>query len=147
MPLARATGIGSTADCADHSKSVCRRQRSTISSPVMASAMVVIGPRCYPNRKGFTTGNKATGGTGEPGEPGNRGKGKGEGKDPLNSISPIPFFPCSPLPVPLFPFSLFPLPLYAFPLLSGKSETEGNPDRRRACLAGHHQYRRPARYQ
>src|ERR1700758_301648 len=33
MPLARATGIGSTFDCADHSKSVCFLVRSTISCP------------------------------------------------------------------------------------------------------------------
>src|SRR6266436_65612 len=42
MPFARATGIGSTAACADHSKSVCRRQSSTISSPVIVSEVVVI---------------------------------------------------------------------------------------------------------
>src|SRR5260370_33906886 len=44
MPLARATGIGSTFDCADHSYSVCLRARSTISLPVMedVSAIVVI---------------------------------------------------------------------------------------------------------
>src|SRR6266404_4929430 len=55
MPFARATGIGSTAACADHSNSVCRRQSSTISSPVIVSEVVVIGMRCYPKRKNFTT--------------------------------------------------------------------------------------------
>src|ERR1700738_4297643 len=44
MPLARATGIGSTFDCADHSYNVCLRARSTISLPVMedVSAIVVM---------------------------------------------------------------------------------------------------------
>ena len=35
MPLARATGIGSTVACADHSKIVCFFDRATISSPDM----------------------------------------------------------------------------------------------------------------
>src|SRR5205814_10507052 len=35
MPFARATGIGSTFDCADHSKSVCFFERAIPSSPVM----------------------------------------------------------------------------------------------------------------
>src|SRR4051794_39662893 len=35
-PLARATGMGSTADCAAHSKSVCAFESATISSPVIA---------------------------------------------------------------------------------------------------------------
>src|SRR5258708_36255418 len=56
MPFARATGIGSTAACADHSKSVCRRHSSTICSPVMVSEVLVIGTRCYPNRVCLTTG-------------------------------------------------------------------------------------------
>src|SRR5687767_7124041 len=46
MPFAPATGIGSTADWADHSNSVCRRHSSTISSPDICSlfsAVVVIG--------------------------------------------------------------------------------------------------------
>src|SRR5579864_1877294 len=42
MPLARATGIGSTLDCADHSYSVCLRQRSTISCPVIAGLATVV---------------------------------------------------------------------------------------------------------
>src|SRR5215510_5756175 len=42
MPFARATGIGSTAAWADHSKRVWRRQSSTICSPVIVSAVVVI---------------------------------------------------------------------------------------------------------
>src|SRR6185503_3839584 len=42
MPFARATGIGSTAAWADHSKRVWRRQVSTICSPVIGSAVVVI---------------------------------------------------------------------------------------------------------
>src|SRR6185503_13436548 len=53
MPLERATGIGSTAAWADHSKSVWWRQSSTISSPVIVSAVVVIGSRCYPDRPRF----------------------------------------------------------------------------------------------
>src|SRR5579864_155261 len=35
MPLARATGSGSTFDCADHSNSVCLRDSAIISSPVI----------------------------------------------------------------------------------------------------------------
>src|ERR1039457_2275572 len=42
MPLARATGIGSTLDCADHSNSVCFLVRSTISWPVMAGTVVTV---------------------------------------------------------------------------------------------------------
>src|SRR6266850_7679633 len=53
MPFARATGIGSTAACADHSKSVCRRQRSTISSPVMVSVMVVMETVMLPKSQPF----------------------------------------------------------------------------------------------
>src|SRR6266850_1004645 len=45
MPFARATGMGSTAAWADHSKSVCRRQSSTISSPLIVSVVVVIFSR------------------------------------------------------------------------------------------------------
>src|SRR5579871_941087 len=46
MPLALATGMGSTFDCADHSKSVCFLVRSTISGPVRAgfASVVVIIP-------------------------------------------------------------------------------------------------------
>src|SRR5581483_6852229 len=35
MPFARATGIGSTFACADHSKSVCFFDSATISSPLI----------------------------------------------------------------------------------------------------------------
>src|SRR6202049_501843 len=42
MPLARATGIGSTFDCADHSYSVCLRARSTISLPVMEDVAAIV---------------------------------------------------------------------------------------------------------
>src|SRR5271157_4950499 len=42
MPFARATGIGSTLDCADHSYSVCFFVRSTISWPVMAGTVVAV---------------------------------------------------------------------------------------------------------
>src|SRR4051812_21792249 len=35
MPLARSTGMGSTFDCADHSKSVCFFESAIISSPVI----------------------------------------------------------------------------------------------------------------
>src|SRR5208282_3429984 len=42
MPLARATGIGSTFDCADHSYSVCFLVRSTISWPVMPGTVVTV---------------------------------------------------------------------------------------------------------
>src|SRR6266404_6229802 len=62
MPFARATGIGSTAACADHSNSVCRRQSSPISSPVngleslaMFLAVVGIVRECYSNTKPLTT--------------------------------------------------------------------------------------------
>src|SRR5262245_12765504 len=45
MPLAPATGIGSTLDWADHSKSVWRFVSATISSPVIffSSVAVVMG--------------------------------------------------------------------------------------------------------
>src|SRR5258705_9766525 len=42
MPLARATGIGSTFDCADHSNSVCFLVRATISSPVSFFSTVAV---------------------------------------------------------------------------------------------------------
>src|SRR5580658_434625 len=42
MPFARATGIGSTLDCADHSNRVCFLVRSTISWPVMAGTTVEV---------------------------------------------------------------------------------------------------------
>src|ERR1700728_205337 len=42
MPLALATGIGSTFDCADHSNSVCLRVRSTISWPVMDGVAIAV---------------------------------------------------------------------------------------------------------
>src|SRR5207302_6814367 len=54
MPLARATGIGSTAAWADHSKSVCRRQSSTISSPVMVSVVTVMDRDAIRNGSGLT---------------------------------------------------------------------------------------------
>src|SRR5438045_2442214 len=41
MPLARATGIGSTFDCADHSKSVCFFDSAIISSPLMVASVSV----------------------------------------------------------------------------------------------------------
>src|SRR5260370_26268482 len=41
MTLVRATGIGSTFDCADHSYSVCLRARSTISWPVMEDVSAI----------------------------------------------------------------------------------------------------------
>ena len=42
MPFARATGIGSTFDCADHSKSVCFFDSATISSPLIVFGAVSI---------------------------------------------------------------------------------------------------------
>src|ERR1700674_1151517 len=42
MPFARATGMGSTLDCADHSNSVCFFVRSTISWPVMVGLAVAV---------------------------------------------------------------------------------------------------------
>src|SRR2546423_1633817 len=42
MPFARATGIGSTAAWADHSKSVWRRQSSTICSPDRLAVVVLM---------------------------------------------------------------------------------------------------------
>src|SRR5215470_9447449 len=42
MPFARATGMGSTLDCADHSNSVCFLVRSTISLPLMAAVTVAV---------------------------------------------------------------------------------------------------------
>src|SRR5580698_4001739 len=42
MPFARATGIGSTFDCADHSYNVCFLVRSTISFPVIVGVAVAV---------------------------------------------------------------------------------------------------------
>src|SRR6516162_7112608 len=42
MPFARATGIGSTFDCAVHSKSVCFFDKAIISSPVMVLCAVSV---------------------------------------------------------------------------------------------------------
>src|SRR6185503_17836842 len=42
MPLARATGIGSTFDCAAHSKSVCFFDSAIISSPVIGRFSVSV---------------------------------------------------------------------------------------------------------
>src|SRR6516164_1963078 len=42
MPLARATGMGSTFDWADHSNRVCFLVRSTISWPVIAGLATVV---------------------------------------------------------------------------------------------------------
>src|SRR5438270_8259521 len=42
MPLALATGMGSTLDCADHSNNVCFFVRSTISCPVIDFSTVVV---------------------------------------------------------------------------------------------------------
>src|ERR1700675_4317196 len=42
MPLALATGMGSTFDCADHSNSVCVFVRSTISWPVIVGLAVAV---------------------------------------------------------------------------------------------------------
>src|SRR5262244_3593945 len=53
MPLARATGMGSTLDCADHSKSVCFLVRSTISCPVIVGKAVVVVVMSGPNRISF----------------------------------------------------------------------------------------------
>ena len=48
-PLARATGIGSKAPCADHSKIVCFFDSATISSPDMLTVCSVSGtPRRRP---------------------------------------------------------------------------------------------------
>src|SRR5581483_6740458 len=41
MPCARATGIGSTFDCADHSKSVCFFDSAIISSPLIVVSVSV----------------------------------------------------------------------------------------------------------
>src|SRR5581483_10276407 len=41
MPFARATGIGSTFACADHSKSVCFFESATISSPLIVASVSV----------------------------------------------------------------------------------------------------------
>src|SRR3982751_6101191 len=41
MPFARATGIGSTFDCADHSKSVCFFDSAIISSPLIVASISV----------------------------------------------------------------------------------------------------------
>src|SRR4051794_2870387 len=49
MPLARETGMGSTLDCADHSKSVCFFDIATISSPVIAArTSVAMSPLSLP---------------------------------------------------------------------------------------------------
>src|SRR5262245_24590137 len=53
MPLARATGMGSTLDCADHSKSVCFLVRSTISCPVIVGKAVVVVVMSGPNQISF----------------------------------------------------------------------------------------------
>src|SRR5215831_8101767 len=42
MPFDRATGIGSTLDCADHSKSVCFFDSTIISSPVIVFVSVSV---------------------------------------------------------------------------------------------------------
>src|SRR5258706_1693030 len=42
MPFARATGMGSTFDCADHSNNVCFFVRSTISWPVMVGVDIAV---------------------------------------------------------------------------------------------------------
>src|SRR5512141_2681196 len=51
-PFARATGIGSTLDCADHSNIVCFRVRATSSSPVsgLGSAMLDLRRRSLHGR-------------------------------------------------------------------------------------------------
>src|SRR5688500_10329566 len=41
-PFARATGIGSTAFCADHSKIVCRFDSATMSAPVIGPVIVLV---------------------------------------------------------------------------------------------------------
>src|SRR5262249_1151712 len=53
MPVARATGMGSTLDCADHSKSVCFLVRSTISCPVIVGKAVVVVVMSGPNQISF----------------------------------------------------------------------------------------------
>src|SRR4029077_21018224 len=57
MPLARATGMGSTLDCADHSNSVCFFVRSTISWPVMVGLAVAVV--IYRNSSCFSTSELA----------------------------------------------------------------------------------------
>ena len=42
IPVARATGSGSTSPCADHSKSVCFFDSAIISSPVIAPGAVSV---------------------------------------------------------------------------------------------------------
>src|SRR4051812_15507536 len=70
MPLARSTEIGSTFDCADHSKRVCFFERAIISSPVIDFFSVSIAIRyllssgaanwtAYLNHEG-TKGTKGT---------------------------------------------------------------------------------------
>src|SRR5688500_20279377 len=56
-PFARATGIGSTAFCADHSKIVCRFDSATMSAPVIGPVIVlviryVLSPRSEERRVG-----------------------------------------------------------------------------------------------
>src|ERR687896_181506 len=56
-PLAPATGIGSTFDCADHSNSVWRLVRATISSPVIVprSVSIAMGPPLALRSADYTT--------------------------------------------------------------------------------------------
>src|ERR1700687_4088626 len=49
MPWARATGMGSTAACAAHSKSVCFLDSAIISSPVIVIKALAAGP--HPRRE------------------------------------------------------------------------------------------------
>src|SRR4051812_44442621 len=53
-PLARATAIGSTFDCADHSNSVCFRDSAIISSPVidLNVSVAILVPLRTQNHKG-----------------------------------------------------------------------------------------------
>src|SRR5436853_640459 len=51
MPFARATGIGSTFDCADHSKSVCFFDSAIISSPLIVASISVA---MHPSRSWWT---------------------------------------------------------------------------------------------
>src|SRR4029078_7855106 len=53
MPLARATGIGSTFDCADHSKSVCFFDSAIISSPLIVASVSVAIPSPRSRKKFF----------------------------------------------------------------------------------------------
>src|SRR6266508_2007989 len=57
-------GIGSTAPCADHSKNVCFRQRSTISAPDISRVVVAMSAlllRCWGPQRGSHAGGPGFG--------------------------------------------------------------------------------------